>query len=76
VQQGDIIELDVPNRRLHLDVPEAELAQRRKAWQPAPPQADRGYVGLYVRHVQQAHLGADMDFLRGNSGSEVKRDSH
>jgi len=76
VQNGDTIELDVPNRRLHLDVPEAELAQRRKAWQPAPPQADRGYVGLYVRHVQQAHLGADMDFLRGNSGSEVKRDSH
>ncbi len=76
VQNGDTIELDVPNRRLHLDVPEAELAQRRKAWQPAPPQADRGYVGLYVRHVQQAHLGADMDFLRGSSGSEVKRDSH
>ena len=76
VQQGDMIELDVANRRLHLDVPEAELERRRKAWQAPQPQADRGYVGLYVRHVQQAHLGADLDFLQGSSGSEVKRDSH
>jgi dihydroxy-acid dehydratase len=76
VQQGDMIELDVANRRLHLDVPEAELDKRRKSWQPPQPLADRGYVGLYIRHVQQAHLGADLDFLRGKSGSEVKRDSH
>ena len=76
VQQGDMIELDVANRRLHLDVPDAELDKRRKSWQPPKPLADRGYVGLYVRHVQQAHLGADLDFLRGKSGSEVKRDSH
>lgn len=76
VRQGDMIELDVVNRRLHLDVSEEELAQRRKTWQPPKPLADRGYVGLYIRHVQQAHLGADLDFLQGNSGSEVKRDSH
>ena len=41
-----------------------------------PPIVDRGYVNLYVNHVQQAHLGADMDFLRGKSGSKVARDSH
>jgi len=75
VQNGDFIELDVPGRRLHLDVPDAELARRRSGWQsPAAPA--RGYAKLYVDHVQQAHLGADLDFLVGGSGDEVARDSH
>jgi len=76
VQSGDMIELDVPNRRLHLDVPDAELAQRRAAWRPAAPRADRGYVRLYINHVQQANTGADLDFLVGKSGSVVDRESH
>ena len=76
VQSGDMIELDVPNRRLHLDVPDDELAQRRTAWRPAPPRADRGYVRLYINHVQQANTGADLDFLVGKSGSVVDRESH
>lgn len=76
VQNGDMIELDVPNRRLHLDVPEVELAHRRQAWTPPQPLTDRGYVQLYINHVQQAHEGADLDFLRGKSGSTVTRDSH
>ncbi|HTR27814.1 MAG TPA: IlvD/Edd family dehydratase [Puia sp.] len=76
VQDGDWIELDVAGRRLHLDVPETELARRRAAWQPPPAVADRGYVHLYIRHVQQADKGADLDFLNGGSGSEVSRDSH
>src|SRR5690606_17565377 len=58
VKDGDMIELDVPGRRLHLDVPEAELAQRRAAWQPRPAHSERGYVSLYVNHVQQADTGA------------------
>ena len=75
VRDGDFIELDVPGRRLHLDVPEEELAQRRASWRP--PQAPaRGYAKLYVDHVQQAHLGADLDFLVGGSGGDVTRDSH
>ncbi len=75
VQNGDLIELDVPARRLHLDVTDAELAKRRAAWTPAPtPQ--RGWYKLYVDHVQQAHLGADLDVLVGKSGSHVSRDSH
>jgi dihydroxy-acid dehydratase len=76
VQNGDMIELDVKNRRLHLDVSDEELARRRQAWTPLPPHATRGYIQLYVEHVQQAHLGVDFDFLVGKSGSEVKRDSH
>ena len=75
VQNGDFIEVDVPARRLHLDVSEAELAKRRTAWRPAPTPA-RGWYKLYVDHVQQAHLGADLDVLVGGSGAEVSRDSH
>ena len=76
VRDGDLISLDVEARSLTLLVDEAELATRRAAWQPTHPTVNRGYVQLYQRHVQQAHLGADMDFLRGGSGSEVLRDSH
>ncbi|HWL63370.1 MAG TPA: IlvD/Edd family dehydratase [Steroidobacteraceae bacterium] len=75
VQTGDMIEVDVAGRRLQLDVSEAELAARRSRWQ-APQLPERGWTRLYVEHVQQAHLGADMDFLVGGSGAEVPRDSH
>jgi len=76
VKDGDMIELDVPGRRLHLDVPEAELAQRRAAWQPRPAHSERGYVSLYVNHVQQADTGADFDFLVGKSGAGVAHGNH
>ncbi len=75
VKDGDIVELDVPGRRLHLDVSDEELARRKAAWQP-PEKPSRGYVKLYVEHVQQAHLGADLDFLVGGSGADVPRESH
>ncbi len=75
VRDGDFIELDVAARRLYLDVSDAELAQRRSTWQPLPVPA-RGWAQLYVQHVQQAHLGADLDFLVGSSGAAVPRDSH
>lgn len=77
VQDGDMIELDVPNRRLHLDVDPAELERRRAAWKPpVTPHAERGYARLYVEHVQQADQGVDLDFLRGASGAFIPRDSH
>jgi dihydroxy-acid dehydratase len=76
VQTGDWIELDVAGRRLHLEVSEEELAARRGDWSTPVSSVGRGYVSLYRGHVQQAHLGADLDFLRGGSGSEVSRDSH
>ena len=64
----------MPARTLHLDVSDAELAQRRAAWvAPEPPK--RGYYKLYVEHVQQADKGADLDFLVGGSGTTVTRDS-
>ncbi len=76
VQSGDLIVLDVPNRKLHLEVSEAELEKRRAAWTPPKPPVDRGYTSLYTKTVQQSHLGADLDFLVGKSGAEVTRDAH
>ena len=76
VKTGDIISLDVANRSLTLDVSEEELVKRKQNWKPIHKKYDRGYVMLYQQHVQQANEGADMDFLRGSSGSEVSRDSH
>jgi dihydroxy-acid dehydratase len=75
VRNGDMIEVDVPARRLHLDVSETELSSRRANWK-APAAPKRGWYKLYVDHVQQAHLGADLDVLVGGSGSDVSRDSH
>lgn len=76
VQDGDIITLDVEKRRLYADVSDEEFARRKKEKQHAGFAYNRGYVSLYVKHVEQAHLGADFDFLKGSSGSEVARDSH
>ena len=76
VRSGDFIILDVPKRRIHLDISEAELADRMKSWQrPSPPLAS-GYWKLYVDHVLQANEGADLDFLVGKSGSRVPKDNH
>jgi dihydroxy-acid dehydratase len=76
VRDGDMIDLDVAARRLHLDVPEEELRKRKAAWKPPRPKATRGYVRLYIDHVEQADKGADLDILSGKSGSEVKGDLH
>ena len=77
VQDGDMIELDVPNRRLHLDVSDAELARRRAIWKPpAPVVPPGGYASLYIQHVQGADTGADLDFLVGCRGTAVTRESH
>ncbi len=76
VREGDMIELDVAKRRLHLDVSEAELARRRKSWRVPKPHSDRGWVQLYCATVEQADTGCDQGFLRGGSGSPVPRESH
>jgi dihydroxy-acid dehydratase len=67
VQNGDQIELDIPNRRLTLRVPDEELAHRRASWKPRPPHYTRGYGRLFLDHVLQVHEGCDFDFLRGKT---------
>ena len=76
VESGDMIELDVERRRLHLEVDDAELARRRARWTPPEAPMSRGYVKLYFDHVQQANRGADLDFLVGSSGPGVPKDNH
>ena len=76
VRDGDMIELDVARRRLHLDVSDAELASRRAQWSPPPRAATGGYQKMYVEHVLQAHQGADLDFLVGCRGAAIPRESH
>ncbi len=76
VETGDEIVLDADKRTLNLLVSDDELA-RRAALRPAEEYGTtRGYVALHRRHVMQAHVGADLDFLVGCSGDEVKRESH
>ncbi len=76
VKNGDLIELDVPKRRLQLLISDEELARRLAEWKaPAPPLAS-GYWKLYVDHVLQADEGVDLDFLVGKRGSFVPRDNH
>jgi len=76
VRNGDIIELDVPKRRLHLEVSDEELAKRRATWKAPEPRLSSGYWKLYVDHVLQADEGVDLDFLVGKRGAFVPRDNH
>lgn len=76
VQNGDMIELDVEARRLHLDISQAELQARLDAWVPPPSVSGGGYAWLHQEHVEGADTGADLDFLKGCRGAPVGRDSH
>lgn len=78
VQTGDLITLDVPTRQINVEVPDDEFAQRQPSEATVASFADasRGWERLYIDHVLQADTGADLDFLRGRSGSEVLRESH
>jgi dihydroxy-acid dehydratase len=76
VQDGDLITLDVPARKLHLHVDEAEMARRMAAWVAPEPAMTSGYWKLYIDHVLQADQGADLDFLVGQRGSAVPKDNH
>ncbi|MFG1922263.1 IlvD/Edd family dehydratase [Cryptosporangium sp. NPDC048952] len=76
VRSGDWIELDVPARRLHLDIPDSELASRLAALGTPKLPSPGGYTELFQQHVTQADTGADLDFLRGRRGPEVARAGH
>jgi len=76
VQNGDVIELDVAKRRIHLHVSDEELARRHAKWKAPKPHTERGWVKLYCDTVMQADEGVDLDFLVGKSGAKVGRPSH
>ena len=76
VQNGDLIELNVPKRSLHLHVSDEELARRKALWKPPTPKLESGYWKLYIDHVLQADEGVDLDFLQGKRGAFVPRDNH
>jgi dihydroxy-acid dehydratase len=63
VRDGDIIELDIPGRRLSMQVSDEELDRRRAAWRKPAPRYERGYGRLFSEHVSQANEGCDFDFL-------------
>ena len=71
VQNGDMITVDVPARRLHLEVPDEVLAQRRAQWQAPKPRYERGYGWMFSRHILQADQGCDFDFLETAFGGPV-----
>ena len=76
VRDGDWIEVNVPERTLHLAVSDEELARRRQDWVAPEPAMKGGYQSLYVERVLQADRGADLDFLVGCRGHDVPRESH
>jgi dihydroxy-acid dehydratase len=67
VRDGDLIELDAPNRKLDLLVTEEVLARRRAEWTPPPPRYERGFGAIFSRHVTQADQGCDLDFLHAGA---------
>jgi dihydroxy-acid dehydratase len=73
VKNGDLITLDIPNRKLDLLVPQPELGRRRAAWVRPVPKEQRGYLALYREHVSQANLGCDFDFLSTPTESALAR---
>lgn len=76
VETGDFIELNVAERRLHLDLSDSEIEKRLSLWKPSIDTPSGGYQRLFHVHVEGADTGADFDFLKGCRGAAVPRDSH
>ena len=78
IQTGDIIILDVEARKLSVEISDEDLAKRKpsEAMVKSFANPTRGWENLYIKHVMQADLGVDLDFLVGSSGSQVGRESH
>ena len=71
LRTGDIVSLDVPNRRLEMKVSDEELARRRAEWQAPEPRCGRGYGWMFAQHIEQADKGCDFDFLKTEFGPKV-----
>ncbi len=71
IRDGDIIALDIPNRRLEVNIPDDEMQRRRAAWTPPEPRYERGYGWMFGKHVEQADKGCDFDFLKTEFGAPV-----
>ena len=76
VQNGDLIEIDVNQGSMNLNVDEETIKNRLNNYNPILPEISGGYQRMYIDHVMQADKGADLDFLIGKRGAEVKRHSH
>ena len=72
IKNGDIIEVDIPERKLNFDISENELINRRDKWKEPEPRYERGYGYIYSKHIEQADKGCDFDFLKSDFGSAVK----
>jgi dihydroxy-acid dehydratase len=71
VRNGDLVSIDIPSRRIHLDISDAELAQRQADWKPLPKRYERGYGYMFSQHIMQAHEGCDFDYLETSFGAPV-----
>jgi dihydroxy-acid dehydratase len=71
IQNGDIIEMDIPNRSISVKISDEEMAVRRAAWTTPEPRYERGYGQMFARHVEQADKGCDFDFLTTEFGVPV-----
>tara|TARA_B100000925_G_scaffold49610_1_gene32341 strand:- start:1493 stop:1870 length:378 start_codon:yes stop_codon:yes gene_type:complete len=72
IKNGDIIEVDIPERKLNVDISENELNNRQEKWKEPEPRYERGYGYIYSKHIEQADKGCDFDFLKSDFGSAVK----
>ena len=73
IKNGDIIEVDIPERKLNVYISENELSNRREKWKEPEPRYERGYGYIYSKHIEQADKGCDFDFLKSDFGSAVKQ---
>ena len=72
IRTGDIIQVDIPNRKLDVDISKSEMKKRRKDWVAPKPRYERGYGYIYSKHIEQADKGCDFDFLSTDFGAAVE----